>query len=163
MFCSFLNTSNWTYKCCSKGKWQWLIQCTLFLVKLCPLAEYAYDICFRNWLYSYLDVYNVYSQITKVINFENIVLTLIFLHIFWKLYSVSVTNMQRNINVIHSLVFSLEGRAWHEPEPSHVTGMALAHCILGKFLGVVFHCFPLPLDDPILAARCLRPQWRKRS
>ena len=43
---------------------------------------------------------------------------------------------------IHSLVFSLEGRAWQEPEPSHVTGMALAHCILGKFLGVVCHCFP---------------------
>ena len=23
-----------------------------------------------------------------------------------------------------------------------MTGMALAHCILGKFLGVVCHCFP---------------------
>ena len=44
---------------------------------------------------------------------------------------------------IHSLVFSLKGRAWQEPEPRHVTGMALAHCILGKFLGVVCHCFPL--------------------
>ena len=43
---------------------------------------------------------------------------------------------------IYSLVFSLEGRAWQESEPSHVTGMALAHCILGKFLGVVCHCFP---------------------
>jgi len=43
---------------------------------------------------------------------------------------------------IHSLVFSLEGRAWQEPEPSHVIGMALAHCFLGKFLGVVCHCFP---------------------
>ena len=28
---------------------------------------------------------------------------------------------------------------WQEPEPSHVTGTALAHCILGKFLGVVCH------------------------
>jgi len=52
---------------------------------------------------------------------------------------------------IHSLVFSLEGWAWQEPEPSHVTGMALAHCILGKFLGVVCHCFPPPLDVPTLA------------
>ena len=43
---------------------------------------------------------------------------------------------------IHSLVFNLEGWAWQEPEPSYVTGMALAHCILGKFLGVVCHCFP---------------------
>jgi len=41
-----------------------------------------------------------------------------------------------------------------------VTGMALAHCILGKFLGVVCHCFPPPLDIPTLAARCLRPQRR---
>ena len=27
-----------------------------------------------------------------------------------------------------------------------MTGMAVAHCILGKFLGVVCHCFPPPLD-----------------
>jgi len=63
-----------------------------------------------------------------------------------------------NNTIIHSLVFILEGRAWQEPEPSHVTGMALAHCILGKLLGVVCHCFPPPLDVPTLAARCLRPQ-----
>ena len=69
---------------------------------------------------------------------------------------------QHHIN-IHSLVFSLEGRAWQEPEPSHVTGMALAHCILGKYLGVVCHCFPPPLDVPTLAARCLRLQRRERS
>ena len=49
------------------------------------------------------------------------------------------------------------------PEPSHVTGMALAHCILDKFLGVVCHCFPPSLDVPTLAARCLRPQRRERS
>ena len=64
---------------------------------------------------------------------------------------------------IHSLVFSLEGRAWQEPEPSHVTGKALAHCILGKFLGVVCHCFPPPLDVPTLAARCLCLQRHERS
>ena len=33
--------------------------------------------------------------------------------------------------------------------------MALAHCIMGKFLGVVCHCFPPPLDIPTFAARCL--------
>jgi len=33
--------------------------------------------------------------------------------------------------------------------------MALAHCILGKFLGVVCHCFPPPLDIRTFAARCL--------
>ena len=36
-----------------------------------------------------------------------------------------------------------------------MTGVALAHFILGKFLGVVCHCFPPPLDVPIFAARCL--------
>ena len=36
-----------------------------------------------------------------------------------------------------------------------MTDMALAHCILGKFLGVVCHCFPPPLDVPTFAARCL--------
>ena len=38
-----------------------------------------------------------------------------------------------------------------------MTGMALAHCILGKLLGVVCHCFPPPLDVPTLTARYLRP------
>jgi hypothetical protein len=37
----------------------------------------------------------------------------------------------------------LLGRFWQEPEPSQATGMALAPCILGKSLGVVYHCFPL--------------------
>ena len=36
-----------------------------------------------------------------------------------------------------------------------MTGMALTHCILGKFLGVVCHCFLLPLNVPTFAARCL--------
>ena len=44
---------------------------------------------------------------------------------------------------------------WQEPEPSHVTGMALAHCIMGKCLGVVCHCFPPSLGVPTFAARCL--------
>jgi hypothetical protein len=33
--------------------------------------------------------------------------------------------------------------------------MALAHCILGKFLGVGCHYFPLLLDVPTFVARCL--------
>jgi len=40
--------------------------------------------------------------------------------------------------------------------------MALAHCILCKFLGVVCHCFPPPLDVPTFSARCLHVQWRER-
>jgi hypothetical protein len=44
------------------------------------------------------------------------------------------------------------GRVWQETEPSHATGMALARCILGKFLRVVL---PMPLDVPTFAARCL--------
>ena len=33
--------------------------------------------------------------------------------------------------------------------------MVLSRCILGKFLGVVCHCFPPPLDVPTFATRCL--------
>jgi len=33
--------------------------------------------------------------------------------------------------------------------------MALAHCILGKFLGVGCHYFPPPLNVPTFVARCL--------
>jgi len=40
--------------------------------------------------------------------------------------------------------------------------MALAHCILGKFLGVGCHCFPPPLDVPTFSARCLHVQQRER-
>ena len=40
--------------------------------------------------------------------------------------------------------------------------MALAHCILGKFLGVGCHCFPPPLDVPTFSARCLHVQRRQR-
>ena len=57
---------------------------------------------------------------------------------------------------IHSFISIQPQRpGWQEPEPSHVTGMALAYCILGKFFGVVCHCFPPPLDIPIFAARCI--------
>jgi len=42
-----------------------------------------------------------------------------------------------------------------EPEPSQATGMALVRCILGKFLGVVCHCFPARLDVPTFTARFL--------
>ena len=41
--------------------------------------------------------------------------------------------------------------------------MALAHCILSKFLGVGCHCFPPPLDVPTFSARCLHVQRRERS
>jgi hypothetical protein len=40
--------------------------------------------------------------------------------------------------------------------------MALAHCILGKFLGVGWHCFPPPLDVPTFSGRCLHVQRRER-
>ena len=37
---------------------------------------------------------------------------------------------------VHSFISIQPKRpGWQEPELSHVTGMALAHCILSKFLG----------------------------
>ena len=71
---------------------------------------------------------------------------------FFVLHSLELFRSQ----FMHSF-FSIQPQrpGWQEPEPSHVTGMALAHCILGKFLGVVCHSFPPPLDVPTFAARCL--------
>jgi len=45
---------------------------------------------------------------------------------------------------------------------SQATGMALAHCILGKFLEVGCHCFSPPLDVLTFSARCLHVQRRER-
>jgi hypothetical protein len=42
------------------------------------------------------------------------------------------------------------------------TDMALARCILGKFLGVCCHFFPPPLDVSTFSARCLHVQRRER-
>ena len=38
------------------------------------------------------------------------------------------------------------GRSGQRPELSQATGMSLVRCILGKFLGVVCHCFPPRLE-----------------
>jgi len=56
---------------------------------------------------------------------------------------------------IHSLVFSHRGRSGSSQSPVMEPIWLLAHCILGKFLGVVCHCFPPPLDVPTFAAMCL--------
>ena len=62
---------------------------------------------------------------------------------------------KRRQMIYHSLVFSLRGRAGRNQSPVLWPVWLLAHCILGKFLGVVCHCFPPPLDVPTFAARCL--------
>jgi hypothetical protein len=52
--------------------------------------------------------------------------------------------MMMIIIIIIIIIISIQplGQFGQEPEPSQVTGMALVRCILGKFLGVVCHCFP---------------------
>ena len=66
------------------------------------------------------------------------------------------------LNTLKTIIITIsiqpEGWFWQEPEPCQVTGMALAHCILGSFLGVGCHCFPPPLDVPTFATRCLHVQ-----
>jgi hypothetical protein len=46
------------------------------------------------------------------------------------------------IIIIVIIVIQPLGRSGQRPELSQATGMALVRCILGKFLGVVCHCFP---------------------
>jgi len=55
------------------------------------------------------------------------------------------------------------GRSGQRLELSQVTGMALVRCILGKFLGVVCHCFPPRLDIPTFATRCLHVRHDARD
>ena len=63
----------------------------------------------------------------------------------------------------HVISIQPEGRFWQEPEPSQATGMDLAHCILGSFLGVGCHCFPPSLDVPTFASRCLHVQETRET
>ena len=44
-----------------------------------------------------------------------------------------------------------------------MTCMALAYCILGKFMGVVCHCFPPSSDLPTFAARCQYVRYKTRD
>ena len=59
------------------------------------------------------------------------------------------------VSFIHSLVLSLTGRVGRNQSPVMWPVWLLAHCILGKFMEVVCHCFPPTLDVPTFAARCL--------
>jgi hypothetical protein len=75
----------------------------------------------------------------------------------------TLTNFLNSIHsIIHSFI-SIQPLGRFGRNQREVTGMALAHCILGKFLGVGCHCFPPPLDVPTFSARCLYIQRRERT
>ena len=67
------------------------------------------------------------------------------------------------IIIIIIIGIQLLGRFGHKPELSQATGMALVRCILGKFLGVVCHCFPPCLDVHTFATRCLHVRHDARD
>jgi len=52
------------------------------------------------------------------------------------------SNEHDNIQIIIIIGIQPLGRYGQRPELSQSTGIALVRCILGKFLGVVCHCFP---------------------
>jgi len=59
-----------------------------------------------------------------------------------------------NSAFVLSLVLSPRGRSGRNRSPVMEPIWLLAHCILGKFLGVVCHCFPPPLDIRTFATTC---------
>jgi len=67
----------------------------------------------------------------------------------------SKTEIISNVWFIHSLVFSHRGWSGRNQSPVMEPIWLLAHCALGKFLGVVCHCFPPPLEVPTFATTCL--------
>ena len=89
-------------------------------------------------------------------NSRNILKLLLIISLIWLHTKTAVGFFTFNLIIIISI--QPEGRFWQEPEPSQATGMVLAHCILGSFLGVGCHCFPPPLDVPTFASRCLHVQ-----
>jgi len=70
-----------------------------------------------------------------------------------------------DVNIIITSIIGIQplGRFGHRPELSQTTGMALVRYILGKFLGVVFHCFPPCLDVPTFNIRCLHVRHNARD
>jgi len=72
-------------------------------------------------------------------------------------YTYSIANDFAFSSIINIIIIIIQplGEFWQEPEPSQATGMALVRCILGRFLGIVCHCFPQRIDVPTFAARCL--------
>jgi hypothetical protein len=60
--------------------------------------------------------------------------------------------------IYYFIIISIQplGQFGQKPELSRATGMSLVRCILGKFFGVVCHCFPPPSDVPTFAVRCLQ-------
>jgi hypothetical protein len=68
-------------------------------------------------------------------------------------FTIRPTQLYRSSVIIIRGIQTL-GRSGQRPEFSQATGMALVLCILGKFLGVVCHCFPRRLDVPTFAIRC---------
>jgi len=73
--------------------------------------------------------------------------------------SVCLSHHKRGSTVLQLLFIIIGiqplGRFGQRPELSQSTGIVLVRCILGKFLGVVCHCFPPCLDVPTFATRCL--------
>ena len=72
---------------------------------------------------------------------------------------VTVKNVPVNVtDITHIIIIIIIGiqplvRSGQRPELSQATGMSLVCCILGRFLGVVCHCFPPRLEVPTFATR----------
>jgi len=66
----------------------------------------------------------------------------------------NVRKQPKIIIIIIIIIIGIQplGQFGQRPELSQATGMALVRCILGKFLGVVCHCFPPRLDVRLYAS-----------
>jgi hypothetical protein len=92
------------------------------------------------------------------VNF-NVVLSKYIVHLLVKIKK-DFDNTNIIVIIIIIIIIGIQPLGWsgQRPELSQATGMALVCCILGRFLGVVCHCFLLRLDVPTFATRC--PQVR---
>ena len=77
------------------------------------------------------------------------------IRISWLIWHMNMSITVSSYTAIIIIGIQPLGQCGQRPEFSQANGMALVCCILGKLLGVVCHCFPLRLDVPTFATRCL--------
>ena len=96
-------------------------------------------------------------------NFVLIRMTLTLTHLHFYLFLPLHCVCRRCLLILFIIGIQPLGRSGQRPEFSQATGMALIRCILGKFLGVLCHCFPPRLDVPTFATRCLHVRHDARD
>ena len=128
------------------------------------IYEYVYILlsCSRSRHHSFLFLFFVFWFFWFVVAYCTQLLSQVMYNLMMATTMAKTCSCQLPSTII-IIGIQLLGRSGQRPEFSQATGMALVCCILGKFLGVVCHCFPPRLDVPTFATRCLHVRHDARD